>query len=297
MKVYGRPDPDSAVIGYKHRDDLLEVGCQVVGKGIDVRNHLWNETPEGYVWDCQAQPVRYLPNPILDTIPEKGIWTDITVPYIDGLVSPRTGAKVRYRLYYGMVLNVDRRQEGEDGEVWYRVHDENGIRMHAPGWAFRRIEPEELAPISPDVEDKVIKVNLWRQDLSAFERGVEVYYCRIASGYAYREDGKLKWHTPVGTSSTWRKMVSRHMSGGDLASGYDQPGVGWTILFSKTGAAIHATYWHNDYGRPKSHGCVNLLPEDSKWLFRWTTPVVEYYPGDVSAVWPDRGTSVVVEAR
>jgi hypothetical protein len=35
---------------------------------------------------------------------------------------------------------------------------------------------------------------------------------------------------------------------------------------------MHGTYWHNDYGKPRSHGCINLSPETAKWVFRWSLP-------------------------
>jgi lipoprotein-anchoring transpeptidase ErfK/SrfK len=165
--------------------------------------------------------------------------------------------------------------------------------MYAPGESFRVILPEEIEAISPGVEDKVITVDLGRQELSAMEAGVEVYYARISSGYAIDEEGRLHWNTPVGNNWTWRKMVSRHMSGGDWVSGYDLPGVGWTILFSGSGAAIHSTYWHNDFGTPRSRGCINVRPDDSKWLFRWSNPTVPYRPGDVT-ITDYSGTRVIV---
>jgi hypothetical protein len=193
-----------------------------------------------------------------------------------------------------MVLNVNGRQEGTDGAAWYRVEDENGVVMFAPGESFRILPPDELTPMGTGAEDKVIRVNLDRQDLSAVEDGVEVYYCRIASGYAFDREGRRVWNTPIGQNWTWRKMVSRHMSGGDAVSGYDLPGVGWTILFSGIGAAIHSTYWHNDFGTPRSRGCINVLPDDAKWLFRWSNPGVAYRPGDVTSLFPHPGTPVIV---
>lgn len=42
----------------------------------------------------------------------------------------------------------------------------------------------------------------------------------------------------------------------------------------KNAVALHGTFWHNDYGTPHSHGCINLSPQDAKWLYRWTLPVV-----------------------
>jgi hypothetical protein len=52
-------------------------------------------------------------------------------------------------------------------------------------------------------------------------------------------------------------------------------------LFAEGGVAIHSTFWHNNYGVPVSHGCVNVTPEDAQWIFRWTTPYVPYDPGDI----------------
>jgi hypothetical protein len=190
---------------------------------------------------------------------------------------------------------VDQRQVDPQGQFWYRVHDENGVRMFAPAEALRIITAEETAPDRPDSEEKTIRVNLARQDLSAREGQTEVYYCRISSGYGFLENGRRVWNTPIGRMWTWRKMVSRHMSGGTIESGYDLPGVGWTILFSGNGAAIHSTYWHNDFGAPRSRGCINTTPEDGRWLFRWSLPVVDHRPGDLTVHWPDVGTQVIVE--
>ena len=291
-----RPHPDSPVVGSREFDELLEVGRKVVSKGVYPHNNVWLETPEGFIWASEAQLVRNQPNEILDLVPTEGTWTEVTVPYTDGRTKADPAAPVRYRLYYGMVLNIDGLVTDSAGQTWYRVHDENGVIMFAPGEAFRPILPNELAPISPTVEDKAVVVNITRQEISAMESGVEVYFARISSGYAYYpEGGDFTSNTPIGQMWTWRKMVSRHMSGGDAVTGYDLPGVGWTVLFHGSGAALHSTYWHADYGAPRSRGCINLHPEDAKWLFRWTHPVVDYRPGDLTVQWPNPGTRVIVE--
>ena len=289
-----RPSPDAQAVGQVALDDVLVVERQVVGRGVFPHNHVWFETPDGFLWSSEAQPVRQAPNPIVASLPSEGVWTEITVPFVDGRRSPDPAAPVRYRLYYSMVLNVNEVVAGTDGARWYRVEDENAVVMYAPGEAFRLITAEEVSPLgSPDAE-KSIRVNLDRQDLSAMEDGVEVYYCRIASGYYFTEKGERVWNTPIGQNWTWRKMISRHMSGGDLVSGYDLPGVAWAILFSGSGAAVHSTYWHNDYGTPRSRGCINVLPQDAKWLFRWSNPAVAYKPGDVESLFPNPGTPVIV---
>ncbi len=65
------------------------------------------------------------------------------------------------------------------------------------------------------------------------------------------------------------------MATGDIASnGFDLPGVPWVLYITKSGISFHGTYWHNDYGRPHSHGCINMTPQAAKWLYRWTIPMV-----------------------
>lgn len=294
--LHSRPRPESPIVGSVRFDEVLMINRKVIGRGVYPHNHLWYETPEGYLWSSYAQQVRNELNPILTQVPAEGLWTEVTVPFVDGLRLPESGSPMRYRLYCDMVLNVDGRVVDGEGNVWYRVHDENGVVMYAPGAALRRITAEEIAPLSPETEDKRVVVNITRQELSAFESGVEVYFARISSGSAYYpEDGQFTSNTPIGQMWTWRKMVSRHMSGGDAVSGYDLPGVGWTVLFHGSGAALHSTYWHGDYGAPRSRGCINVRPADAKWLFRWTDPIVAYRPGDLTVQWPNPGTRVIVE--
>jgi hypothetical protein len=290
-----RPEPEAPAVGRVKLDDVLKVEREVVGRGVYPHNHVWFETPDGFLWSSEGQPVRNAPNPLQSSLPAEGVWSEISVPFVDGRREPDPASPVRYRLYYSMVLNINQVVSGGDGAPWYRVEDENAVVLYAPGEAFRVIPPEEIAPIVSPAATKVIRVNLERQDLSAFEDGVEVYYCRISSGYSFSENGERVWNTPIGQNWTWRKMVSRHMSGGDLVSGYDLPGVGWTILFSGSGAAVHSTYWHNDFGTPRSRGCINVLPEDAKWLFRWSNPPVPYKPGDVESPFPNPGTAVIVQ--
>ena len=75
------------------------------------------------------------------------------------------------------------------------------------------------------------------------------------------------------------------------ASGFDLPGVPWVIYFTKSGISFHGTYWHNDFGHPRSHGCINLTPQAAKWLFRWTLPSV---PIDKEFVYGVLGTQVQI---
>ncbi len=74
-------------------------------------------------------------------------------------------------------------------------------------------------------------------------------------------------------------MPLRHMGDGRLTSSigaYELPGVPWVGFFHPTGVAFHGTYWHTDFGRPLSHGCINMRNIDAKWLYRWSTPEVPF---------------------
>ncbi len=70
--------------------------------------------------------------------------------------------------------------------------------------------------------------------------------------------------TVVGIFRIWVKLRSTDMAG----PGYYLPNVPYTMYFYQ-GYGIHGTYWHNNFGRPMSHGCINMRTEDARWLFHW----------------------------
>ena len=123
----------------------------------------------------------------------------------------------------------------------------------------------------------------------------EVFFCRISSGGKFDKDGNPsdKWSTPIGQHPIYRKLISLYMSGPITGN---WPGVAWTSFITGDGVAVHSTYWHNEFGVPRSHGCINVSPEDAKWIFRWTVPHVPTDPGevDVHTAWPPVGTVVEV---
>ncbi len=79
-------------------------------------------------------------------------------------------------------------------------------------------------------------------------------------------------------------------------SGYDTMGVSWPTFFNtNVGAAIHGVFWHNDFGVRRSQGCINVAPEDAKWIFRWTAPFVSLDQSEIKMTWPNVGTPVDVK--
>jgi lipoprotein-anchoring transpeptidase ErfK/SrfK len=200
---------------------------------------------------------------------------------------------VTYRLYYETVHWVTASAVLPDGSVWYALLDDKFEQNYfVPAEHIRLIPEDELAPLSPDISnnEKHIEVRLDDQLVLAFERERLVYATRAATG------GRLRsgtYTTPTGDYITFHKRPTRHMAAGDLASsGFDLPGVPWVTYFKENGTSFHGTYWHNDYGHPRSHGCINLTPQAAKWLYCWTIPAV---PPDKALVYGYVGTKVDIK--
>jgi hypothetical protein len=233
------------------------------------------------------------------------MWVEVTVPYVDLVLanpparSPWLGYTATPRLYYSQVMWIDQIKKESPDHIWYRVKEKYGTFgdiFWADGRAFRPISADEISPLSPHVEDKRVEVNLLSQSMVCKEDGREAYFCRISTGGKWDKDGNPSedWATPPGAHTIWRKLISVHMTGGTTGGGYDLSGIGWTTLFSSNGVAIHSTFWHNSYGIPKSHGCVNAQPEDARWVWRWTNPGVPYEAGDVTISGTGGSTKVYV---
>lgn len=291
VDVKKRPQSDSETVATLYDDAVVPWLHEISGSNPNRFRQRWVETDQGYIWSSDLQPVRNLPNQALKELPATslgpGMWVEVSVPYVDIVLDnpPARAPKLKYltanslplRLYYSQIIWVDQIKTDESGQVWYRLNEKFGYGdiFWGAAEAFRPVTAEEIAPISPDVTDKRILVNVFHQfqTLSCFEGKSEVFYAVAAAGPS----------TPLGTHYIWRKQITTHMTGGTVSTGYDESGIGWTTLFSGTGVAIHSTFWHNNFGGElMSHGCVNLRPEDAKWVFRWTSPSVPLDPGDVT---------------
>ncbi len=120
------------------------------------------------------------------------------------------------------------------------------------------------------------------------KRITPVFVSRVATGAEWKHG---VFYTPLGRHYIHHKRPSRHMTSGSPENpvGYDLPGVPWVSYINDKGISFHGTYWHNDFGHPRSHGCINLPISSAQWIFRWTQPVVSF--GE-DLVWTDPGTRV-----
>ncbi len=305
FELKAEPNLNASNLGYVWRDEIVEWKQEVIANQLDYNryNQKWVETPNGYIYGPYVQPVKNLPNQPVSMLPENsdgtlGMWVEITVPVVD--IKP-VGNKDNTqfwikeknvpRIYYSQVFwAYDVRQV--NGAWEYLLMQKIGAfpdSYWVDATACRPITSEEIEPINPGIGEKHIIVDLNHHTLTCFEGKREVFYTIITSGA--KVGGK--WLTPTGMHTIWRKMISTHMSSGALTGPFDLSGIGWTTLFDTNGAAIHSVYWHNDFGSPLSHGCINCKPEDAKWIWRWSQPSVDYYPGDlINQGW---GNSTLVE--
>jgi lipoprotein-anchoring transpeptidase ErfK/SrfK len=259
------------------RDLILSITNSALNDDEMAFNRIWYEIAEGgFVYSGGVQPVRTLLNDP-QSISLKGALGEVSVPYTDAHLEPDANAQVMYRLYYETIHWVKASAiHPADGHLWYALLDDKSAGYYyVPAEHIRLIPEQELAAVSPQVpeNEKRIEVRLRDQLVLAYERNNLVFGTRASTGMR-RQSGS--YTTPEGEFITFHKRPTRHMAAGDLAaSGFDLPGVPWVLYITKSGISFHGTYWHNDFGRPRSHGCINLTPQSAKWLYRWTTPSVQ----------------------
>jgi len=154
------------------------------------------------------------------------------------------------------------------------IHDlmaANGLPNRGFVWAGQKLRvnapqtPDVLVQTAPANGARWIEVNLSNQTLTAWQGDVPVLYTSVSTG-TYRTP------TVTGRYAINTKLSSQRMMG----PGYDLPGVPWVMYFY-SGYAIHGAYWHNNFGTPMSHGCVNMRPGEAEMLYSWADYGTEVY--------------------
>jgi len=288
ISVYRKPSDKSSIVSTWFRDELLRVYGEVEADE-PVTNPVWYRVWGGYVHRARLQKVKTLYNAVLPSIPEgEQRLAEVTVPFSNPYRKLKTAAtgweKLNPPIYFGSIHWVRAIEKGPDGEPWYQIFDEldSNVPYFVPAIHMRPVADAEISPLSPAVpaEKKRIEVNLTTQMLTAYEENKSVLQTKISSGILIND-----FKTPAGEFRIAEKMAAKHMgfsyfgmgSSGVVnsfadADGYALPGVPWTCFFTKEGHAFHGTYWHENFGTPMSHGCINMRTEEAKWLFRWALP-------------------------
>ncbi len=144
-----------------------------------------------------------------------------------------------------------------------------GQKVVSPRIDLAKKEPNTLV-LGETTGEKHIYIDLAGQTLSAYQGDILFMKVPVSTG---------KWHpTPTGEFDIWEKVKATRMTGGTGADFYDLPNVPYVMFFGGSGVpdgagfGLHGAYWHNNFGHPMSHGCVNMRPIDAEKLYNWVGP-------------------------
>lgn len=169
--------------------------------------------------------------------------------------------------------------------LWLRI----GVDEWVAGRGLAIIEPATPPP-GTGPNERWVHVDRERQILTAYEGPRPVFATLVSTG-------RRSASTPAGTFRIWAKLATATMDDETDSMDerpYSMQGVPWVMYFNE-GVALHGAYWHDEFGRRRSHGCVNLAPLDAAFLFSWATPAL---PPGWTSVLPTRrdpGSIVVVQ--
>ena len=165
------------------------------------------------------------------------------------------------------------------GGVYWQMRDGDWVKYQK----VTMIRKVKHRPRGVRPGDKWVDVRVTWGFLIAYEDLRPVYLTAISPGI----DGinPRKHATARGRHVIGWKLLSGDMSGRDNGKDWFVDEVPW-VQYYKDNYAVHGAWWHNDFGRPKSHGCINVAPADARALFQWMDPVIpkgwyaasSYYP-------------------
>ena len=136
-----------------------------------------------------------------------------------------------------------------------------------------RVDSVRRAPAWASGKRRWIDVSILKQTLVAYEGTKPVYTTLVSTGADGLGDPKKTHSTIQGAFLIHTKHLSVTMDDDRIGDEFDFRDVPFVQYFTE-GFAFHAAYWHDEFGTPRSHGCVNLAPIDAAWLFNWTLPEV-----------------------
>lgn len=164
------------------------------------------------------------------------------------------------RLYRYDFFEVHEAQIADDEWIWYRIDDERWIRQ-------TDVSLVDVSPRPDDVPRDAFwtEVDLYEQTFAAYEGDRMVYASLISSGLN-------RWPTREGVFQVEEQYPRVKMSGAEgQVDYYFVEDVPHTMFFDmQLGIALHGAYWHDRFGYKHSHGCVNMPPLDSEWVYEWS---------------------------
>lgn len=290
INVYNEPSFSAKIINTHKKDTVFLIPGIIVGEG-SLSNQIWYKVgEEGYAYSGDIQPVKIQLNSVKENIPPSGALCEVTIPYTDAHWKADLTAEIAFRLYYETTHWITSKVIDNNNLPWYRLYDQKFNKSYyVKADHLKIITQEELTPIHPGIpySAKTLEVHIKDQIIIAYENNTPIYMARTSTGSTSSGE---RYITPFGKFNIFFKRSTRHMESDNLTSyGNDLPGVPWVCYFTTDGVAIHGAYWHNNFGFPRSTGCINLPPSAAKWIYRWTDPAV---PGDKQSGYNRHGTEI-----
>jgi hypothetical protein len=125
-------------------------------------------------------------------------------------------------------------------------------------------------PSGVGADEKWVHVSINQGSLTAYEGDVPVFAAAVSPGMSGANPGG-QHRTNPGRFRISSKHLTSDMSGPLVGGSYRTRAVPW-VAYYDGGYALHGAWWHDRFGRPRSHGCINLTPADARWLFQWLEP-------------------------
>jgi hypothetical protein len=293
--------PDPGIPAIEPEGNRMEPGRPLLGS-INVRKYAEITVGGRRYWKIAAHQNEYaLASSIFEHKPStfRGARladdTGLTLPF--AFVWPRWGGAKAYA--YGSAKGqwpgrqIDARtavqllEEGKDA-----AGKTTAYRISANEWVMagdlRLVAAAEL-PALVRRNERWIDVDLDNQIMVAYEGELPVYATLVTTGARDTASETGLWRI-------WKKVAETDMSGLSGEDPYAVATVPWTQFFSpEKGLALHAAYWHDKFGTPRSHGCINLAPVDARWLYFWSDPQVP--PGWTMAAGVTEAPGSIVRVR
>jgi hypothetical protein len=203
---------------------------------------------------------------------------------------------ILFGLFIGLCFNSPNNFEIQED---FNKNDSKAFFLNSPltvpNYLAQLPQPKKV--LGESNTDKKIYVDLSNQMLYAYEGERLIYSFLVSTG---------KWgKTPTGVFEIWGKFRYVKMSGGSVALNtyYYLPNVPYVMFFgndevsASKGFSLHGTYWHNNFGHPMSHGCVNMKTSEAAILYEWSNPKLPDGKKTVRSSPENPGTQIIIYGK
>ena len=177
--------------------------------------------------------------------------------------------RVKKRVAYGKPIQLTG-DSTRDGKYRY-VETDEGTWLRSSDLAIAALNSK--LPSVARKGEKWVDVSILSQTLVLYESDKPIYVTMVSTGKDGLGDPQKTHSTPLGTFRIRDKHITNTMDSQTVGEEFELMDVPHVQYF-KAGYALHAAYWHTEFGRPRSHGCINLSPLDAYRIFNWTEPKV-----------------------